>query len=193
MIAINHAQSWVYLSRPGELMVAVCHNSVKIGLDETSTVSSVGPRGGRSQRTANSVFLTNGVLGSKNHRRVGGSVMMDLLTIMVRWIVGLLRGGDAVAPQEFLLVPVAADFGRRDGGQRTNSPGVGWKTMRLDPVLPAHVLSQSALCAVLWQPVHGLCPTTGRKLFFWLFCRLRIRFHRIARGLLPCMRQSLSV
>lgn len=91
-------------------------------------------------------LLTNGVLGSKNHRRVGDAVMIDLLTIMIRWVVGLLWGGEAVAPREFLLVPVQADCGpRRDGYYPASSPGVGWMTMRLDPVLPAHVLSQSAL------------------------------------------------
>jgi hypothetical protein len=41
-IAINHAQSWVYLARHGKLLVAVCHNSGKIGLDEFCIVSPVG-------------------------------------------------------------------------------------------------------------------------------------------------------
>ncbi len=100
--------------------------------------------------------------------------MIDLLMIMIRWVAGLVLGGETVARREFLPVPVRAEFGpRRDGCYPASSPGVGWMTMRLDPVPPAHVLSQSALRAVLWQPVHGLCLLAGHKLFFRLLCRLR--------------------
>jgi hypothetical protein len=72
--------------------------------------------------------------------------MIDLLMIMIRWVAGLVFGDEMVARREFLPVPVWADFGpRRSGYYPGSSPGIGWMTMRLDPVPRVHVLSQFAL------------------------------------------------
>ena len=42
--------------------------------------------------------------------------MIDLLMIIIRWLAGLLPGGEVVARREFLPIPVRADCGPRRGG-----------------------------------------------------------------------------
>ena len=72
--------------------------------------------------------------------------MIGVLMIIVRWLVGFLPGGLAIARNEFVPLPVQADFGLRRGGcYPASSPGVGWMTMRHDSVLPASMLFPSAL------------------------------------------------
>jgi hypothetical protein len=56
LIAINHAQSWVYLLRRGKLLVAVCRNSVKMGLDEKCIVSSVGRKAAEADEQQTAFF-----------------------------------------------------------------------------------------------------------------------------------------
>jgi hypothetical protein len=89
--------------------------------------------------------LTRGELGSKNHPMAGFKTMIELMLIILRWIAGFFLGDDFFARRELLLVPVRADFDSRRGGcYPTSSPGVGWMTMRLDPVSWGYLLSQSA-------------------------------------------------
>ena len=97
-------------------------------------------------------------------------MMIDLLMIMIRWVAGLVPGGETVAHREFLPVPVRAEFGPgRDGCYPASSPGVGWMTMRLDPVLPAHVLSQSALAQCLGNPSTVYASPRGISCSFGFF------------------------
>ena len=85
----------------------------------------------------------------------GVETVIDLLMIAIRWLAVLLSGGEAVARWELLPAPVRADYGPRRGGcYPTNSPGVGWITMRLDPVSWPHVLSRSASA----RGARATCP-----------------------------------
>jgi hypothetical protein len=116
------------------------------------------------------VFLTSGALGSKNHPMCGVGTMIDMLMIILRWMAGLLPGGAMLVRREFLPIPVRADFGPCRGGfYPASSPGVGWMTMRLDPVPYAHVLSRPAPARMAGatcprsMPRDGAQTVDGRK------------------------------
>ena len=73
-------------------------------------------------------------------------MMMNLLMIIIFWAARFLPGDYFLVRGKFMPIPVWAGCGPHRGQCRSMSaPGVGWMTMRLDPVLRVRVLSWPAL------------------------------------------------
>ena len=73
--------------------------------------------------------------------------MFDLLMIIIiRWLTGVLPGGDVCARAKLLRAPVLAEVDPwQVGVYPATSPGLGWMMLRLEPVPRAYVSSRSAL------------------------------------------------
>jgi hypothetical protein len=88
--------------------------------------------------------------------------MIDLLMIIIRWVAGLLPGDSLIARRKFLPIPIRADFGPfRKGCCPGNSPGVGWMTMRLDPVPLVRVPSPADVGVAIQLPSQHLLSLTA--------------------------------
>jgi hypothetical protein len=88
--------------------------------------------------------------------------MIDLLAIIIRWLAGVLPGGEAVARARCLPLLASAGCGPRLGGcYPASSPGIGWMTMRLDPILGVCKLSRTALARSALAMRSRSAPSLG--------------------------------
>jgi hypothetical protein len=185
-IAITLVRRKGYLTSRGQTLVAVSAVSDKIVLRKNK-VSSVGPGGRRSRVNSITNVACCSVLGSKNHPvfRVLRT-MIELLMIVVRWLVSFGLPERLAARPAHRPLALSAVCVLRRGGYRAIgvSPGIGWMTMRLDPLWCAQESSGPPSARGIRQ--------CGLKSFLATGCRLFSRLLRrsVACGLLGVYRQA---
>jgi hypothetical protein len=87
------------------------------------------------------------VLGSKNHLMSKAQpTMIDLVMIVVRWLAGFRVVGDVAVGSQGFPPPVRAVGGLRRRSERAVGAllGIGWMTVRLDPLSCVRVPSGSS-------------------------------------------------